>query len=97
MTFPFSDITWGTKGDNKVATDLGGVKTDAKANAVEVDAPTDRADIDAAYDTALQTLHSKPVIEPPKKDPEQENKDYYQAFRTRVLLVWTLSNVSASS
>lgn len=88
------DITWGTKGDNKVATDLGVVKTDAKSNAVEVDAPTDRADIDAAYDTALQILHSKPIKEAPKKDMEQENKDYYQAFRTRVLLFWTLSNVS---
>ncbi|KAI5121342.1 hypothetical protein M0805_000650 [Coniferiporia weirii] len=86
------DITWGTKGDNKISTDLGVVKTDAKSNAVEVDAPTDNADIDAAYEAALTVLHTKFVPEPPKQDLEQENKDYYQNFRTRVLLFWTLSN-----
>ncbi|EJC98439.1 glycosyltransferase family 2 protein [Fomitiporia mediterranea MF3/22] len=86
------DITWGTKGDNKVSTDLGVVKTDAKSNAVEVDAPTDKADIDAAYENALTVLHTKPAPEKPKHDAEQANKDYYQSFRTRVLLFWTLSN-----
>ncbi|KAL5482358.1 CHS4_2 [Sanghuangporus weigelae] len=86
------DITWGTKGDNKVSTDLGVVKTDSKSNEVEVDAPTDKADIDAAYENAISVLYTKPVPEKPKKDPEQANKDYYQSFRTRVLLFWTLSN-----
>ncbi|KAH8109773.1 glycosyltransferase family 2 protein [Phellopilus nigrolimitatus] len=86
------DISWGTKGDNVVNTDLGVVHTDAKSNAVEVDAPTDRADIDAAYENALTVLHSKPEKIVPKPDLDQINKDYYQAFRTRVLLFWTLSN-----
>lgn len=62
------------------------MKTDAKSNAVEVDAPTDKADIDAAYEGALIVLNTKPEPEKPRKDPEQENKDYYQSFRTR--FVW---------
>lgn len=82
-----SDITWGTKGDNKISTDLGVVKTDAKSNAVEVDAPTDKADIDAAYENALTVLHTKPEPEPPRHDAEQENKDYYQSFRTRYVVL----------
>ena len=60
--YSFSDITWGTKGDNKISTDLGVAKTDSKTNAVEIDAPTEQTDIDAAYDAALQTLHSKPTL-----------------------------------
>ena len=78
-----SDITWGTKGDNKISTDLGVVKTDAKSNAVQVDAPTDAADIDAAYEHAMMTVMSEPEKEEPKRDLEQENKDYYQSFRTQ--------------
>ena len=70
------------------------MKKDASSNEVEVDAPTDTADIDAAYESALTTLYTKPEPEVPKKDPEQANKDYYQSFRTRVLLFWTMSNVS---
>jgi len=86
------DISWGTKGDNKVSTDLGVVKTDTKTNNVEVDAPTDERDIDAAYDAALTVLTTKPPVEPPKHDAEQEKKDYYSSFRTQVLLAWVLSN-----
>lgn len=69
-----------------MATDLGVVKSDAKTNEVEVDAPTDKADIDAAYDNALLVIHSKPEKPEPKRDLEQENKDYYQSFRTRLIL-----------
>ena len=60
---------------------------------MEVDAPTDTADIDTAYDNAIMVINSKPEKPEPKRDMEQENKDYYQSFRTRVLLFWTLSNV----
>lgn len=98
------DITWGTKGDNKISTDLGVVKTSGdatKANAgnavVEVDAPVDSEQINAAYEDALAVLHSKPPPEDKKPDLEQKNKDYYQSFRTRVLLFWTLSNVRSLS
>ncbi|EJC98438.1 uncharacterized protein FOMMEDRAFT_31885 [Fomitiporia mediterranea MF3/22] len=86
------DVTWGTKGDNRTSTDLGVVKTDEKNNAVEVDTPTDKADVDAAYENALAVFRTKPVVEKPKHDPGQANTDYYQSFRTRVLLSWTLSN-----
>jgi chitin synthase len=90
------DVSWGTKGDNKVSTDLGVVsagKGDNK-NEVEVAVPTAETDINAAYEDAIHVLSSKPPKADSKPDPATQQEDYYKTFRTNVLLVWTLSNVS---
>ncbi|KAG0696917.1 glycosyltransferase family 2 protein [Suillus ampliporus] len=90
------DVSWGTKGDNKVSTDLGVVsagKGDNK-NEVEVAVPTAETDINAAYEDAIHVLSSKPPKTESKPDPTTQQEDYYKTFRTNVLLVWTLSNVS---
>ncbi|KAG8977097.1 Chitin synthase, class 1 [Tulasnella sp. 427] len=98
------DISWGTKGDNKVSTDLGVVEKKKDSNEVEVAVPTEQKDINAAYEDAMAVLHSKPQAEEKKVDVKTEQEDYYKTFRTNVLLAWTLSNgalavgiVSASS
>ncbi|KAG1810957.1 glycosyltransferase family 2 protein [Suillus subaureus] len=88
------DVSWGTKGDNKVSTDLGVVsagKGDNK-NEVEVAVPTAETDINAAYEDAIHVLSSKPPKADSKPDPTTQQEDYYKTFRTNVLLVWTLSN-----
>jgi chitin synthase len=88
------DVSWGTKGDNKVSTDLGVVsagKGDNK-NEVEVAVPTAETDINAAYEDAMHVLSSKPPKADSKPDPTTQQEDYYKTFRTNVLLVWTLSN-----
>ncbi|PCH40454.1 glycosyltransferase family 2 protein [Wolfiporia cocos MD-104 SS10] len=86
------DVSWGTKGDNKVSTDLGVVQTGKNKNEVEVAVPTAETDINAAYDDAIHVLSTKPPKEEPKHDPQTEQEDYYRSFRTKVLLAWTLSN-----
>ncbi|KAG1739396.1 glycosyltransferase family 2 protein [Suillus paluster] len=89
------DVSWGTKGDNKVSTDLGVVsagKGDNK-NEVEVAVPTAETDINAAYEDAIVVLSSKPPKAESKPDPATQQEDYYKTFRTNVLLVWTLSNI----
>ena len=81
----FSDISWGTKGDNKVSTDLGVVTTGKNKNEVEVAVPTAETDINAAYDDAIHVISTKaPVIES-KPDPATEQEDYYRTFRTKLV------------
>lgn len=77
------DVSWGTKGDNKVSTDLGVVKTGKNKNEVEVAVPTAETDINAAYDDALHVLTTKPPPVVPKPDPATEQEDYYRTFRTK--------------
>ncbi|GJJ15340.1 hypothetical protein Clacol_009616, partial [Clathrus columnatus] len=87
------DVSWGTKGDNTVSTDLGVVKTAAgKTNEVEVSVPTEERDIDAAYEDALHVLSSKPPKAEHKVDPATQQEDYYHLAEMTVLLAWTLSN-----
>ncbi|KAF4580727.1 Chitin synthase, class 1 [Pleurotus pulmonarius] len=86
------DVSWGTKGDNKVSTDLGVVTTGKNKNEVEVTVPTAETDINAAYEDAIQLLSSKPPKVDSKPDAATQQEDYYRTFRTNVLLAWTLSN-----
>ncbi|THU77602.1 glycosyltransferase family 2 protein [Dendrothele bispora CBS 962.96] len=87
------DVSWGTKGDNKVSVDLGVVKTQGKdSNQVEVAVPDQEKDIDANYEDALHVLRTKPAKVEGKVDAATQQEDYYRSFRTNVLLAWTLSN-----
>lgn len=86
-------MSWGTKGDNKVSTDLGDAKVGGKnKNEVEVVIPTEQKDINAAFDDALHVLAEKPPKVEQKRDASTKQEDYYRNFRTNVLLAWTLSN-----
>jgi len=91
------DVSWGTKGDNKVSTDLGVVTTGKNKNEVEVAVPTTETDIDAAYEDAIHVLSTKAPKAVSKPDPATQQEDYYRSFRTNVLLAWILSNVRMSA
>jgi len=82
----YSDVSWGTKGDNKVSTDLGVVKAGKGENAVEVAVPTEETDINAAYEDAIHMLSTKPPKEVKKVDEAQKQEDYYRNFRTKYVL-----------
>lgn len=83
LTLLHSDVSWGTKGDNKVNTDLGVVKSAGKGNEVEVTLPTEDRDINAAYDDAIVVLTTKPPKVESKPDPSTQQEDYYRQFRTK--------------
>ncbi|KAF8984145.1 Chitin synthase, class 1 [Entomortierella lignicola] len=85
------DISWGTKGDTEVATDLGVAKKTAEGG-VEVSVPTDSHDINNAYDEAVSTLSVKPEEFKKHRDAKTKQEDYYREIRTRVLLTWIMSN-----
>ncbi|KAG0196219.1 Chitin synthase, class 1 [Mortierella sp. GBA30] len=84
------DISWGTKGDTSVATDLGVAKK--TADGVEVSVPTDSHDINNAYDEAVSALSIKTVEVKQHRDAKTKQEDYYREIRTRVLLAWIMSN-----
>ena len=84
------DISWGTKGDTSVATDLGVAKK--TADGVEVQVPTDSHDINNAYDEAVSSLSIKTVEVKQHRDIKTKQEDYYREIRTRVLLCWIMSN-----
>lgn len=81
--FVRSDVSWGTKGDNKVSTDLGVVATGKNANEVEVSVPTTETDINAAYEDAIHVLSTKPPKADSTPDPQTQQEDYYRSFRTK--------------
>jgi len=88
------DVSWGTKGDNKVSSDLGTVSTGKgdKKNEVEAVVPTSENDINAAYEDAIHVLNTKAPKVSSKPDAATQQEDYYRTFRTNVLLAWTLTN-----
>ena len=86
-------MSWGTKGDNTMKTDLGVVKVGTD-NKVEVDVPSKDEDIDHEYDRVLKILAKPRVEEKQKRDEQTKQEDYYKSFRTRVVLIWLISNLA---
>jgi chitin synthase len=73
------DVTWGTKGDNVIHTDLGAARTvgGAGGGVVEVEMPSEQLDIDSGYDEALRNLR---------------DRLYYRAVRTYMVAIWMIAN-----
>ncbi len=94
-------ISWGTKQDNEVETDLGAVIQNSQSQ-VDVEILAEPSDVNEMYDETLYNLKTrKPVMKPntipSAVEKEQQAKDYYASVRTNVLLAWVLSNVSQLS
>ncbi|WFD18416.1 chitin synthase [Malassezia caprae] len=70
------------------------ISVDASGDAVNVTLPNETQDIDAAYEDACHVLAAKPEKITPTRDLDLEQKDYYAAVRTNVLLAWTLTNAA---
>jgi chitin synthase len=86
------DVTWGTKGDNILHTDLGTAKAIGSGNTVEVEMPSEQLDIDSGYDVALRNLRDRLEVPAPVVSESQQQEDYYRAVRTYVVAVWLTCN-----
>lgn len=87
------DISWGTKGDDKLKDDLGQARI---KNDYEVEAflPNHRSLIDKAYQIAIDELKRQaPVIEEIPSE-EDRTKDWYAMFRSMVVLFWIFTNLA---
>lgn len=90
------DVTWGTKGDNGAAKDLGGAKKvkDSNGNEVmEVELPTAREDVDQLWNAARTALSYKPPAEKEHRDAATKQADHDRNSRTNVVLAWTGTNM----
>jgi chitin synthase len=86
------DVTWGTKGDNVMKTDLGGAI--GQGSTVELEMPSEQLDIDSGYDEALRNLRDRVEVPPPGISDEQLQQDYYKSVRTYVVVTWLIANAT---
>jgi chitin synthase len=89
LSHAYSQISWGTKEDTAVETDLGAVIQDSHAE-VDVEMFTEAADVNSLYEEALFNLKNRKPL-PAKgngtlsnNEKEQNAKDYYANVRTNV-------------
>lgn len=86
------DVTWGTKGDNSLNTDLGTARI-INGSIVEVEMPSEQLDIDSGYDASLRNLRDRLEVPEPPVSESQMQEDYYRAVRTYMVSVWMIANV----
>ncbi|CAN8102544.1 unnamed protein product [Discula destructiva] len=84
------DVTWGTKGDNVLKTDLGGAV--GKGSTVELEMPSEQLDIDSGYDEALRNLRDRVEVASSPPSDSQMQEDYYKSVRTYMVSSWMIAN-----
>jgi chitin synthase len=84
------DVTWGTKGDNVMKTDLGGAV--GKDGLVELEMPSEQLDIDSGYDEALRNLRDRIEVPTAPVSESQMQEDYYRSVRTYMVVSWMMAN-----
>ena len=84
------DVTWGTKGDNVIHTDLGSAR--GKGSTVELEMPSEQLDIDSGYDEALRNLRDRVEVPSDPVSEAQQQEDYYKNVRTYMVLCWMIAN-----
>ncbi|TID19299.1 hypothetical protein CANINC_003728 [Pichia inconspicua] len=99
------DVSWGTKGDTEIAPklDIATVETDAEGQVYIKTSMVEQQDIDSMYSEIVLKLKErrrKPVDMRGKRSEESgKNKtkiskeDYYRDVRSRVVLLWVITNV----
>jgi len=90
------DVTWGTKGDNGAAKDLGGakkVKGDDGKDMMEVEVPTAREDVDQLWVASRNALKTRPPDEKEHRDAATKQTDRDRNSRTNVVVAWVGSNM----
>lgn len=88
------DISWGTKGQDKM-NDLGVAKKHgSKDDELEIVIPTTKKQIDDGYSRMVQTLTAAPLIDEGLNtmSVEEQTQVYYAFFRSMTVLVWMFSN-----
>lgn len=84
------DVSWGTKGSDKAeALPSAHIKTDAQKTFVE-ELEKAQIDIDTQFEQTVKRALTP--YRPPIEKEEASLDDSYKAFRTNLVLLWTISN-----
>lgn len=88
------DVSWGTKGENRLERDLGIAKTTTKhgVEAVEVELPAEQIDINLQYEEAVHALSYKRDKDDKMIDAKTKQEDWYRSFRSQLVLGWIACN-----
>lgn len=86
------DISWGTKGDNVIHTDLGAAMGHGMGTTVELEMPSEQLDIDSGYDEALRNLRDRLEVSQASIPEGQQQEDYYKSVRTYMVVSWMVAN-----
>ncbi|KOS23063.1 Chitin synthase 3 [Escovopsis weberi] len=90
------DVSWGTKGDDKVEK-LPSVNT--KDGQGKTDLP-DEGDLNAQYQREVAVFSSKFVevkSDPTPSQLQEQQMDYYRGVRTGVVLIWMITNFALAA
>jgi chitin synthase len=90
------DVTWGTKGDNGAAKDLGGAKKVKDADGkelLEVEIPTALEDVDSMWAASRASLRQPAPQEKAHRDAATKLADHDRNSRTNVVLAWVGTNM----
>jgi chitin synthase len=90
------DVTWGTKGDNGAAKDLGGakkVKGEDGKEMMEVEIVTERDDVDKLWNASRSALRIPPPEQKEHRDAATKQTDHDRNSRTNVVLAWVGTNM----
>ncbi|KZP25362.1 glycosyltransferase family 2 protein [Athelia psychrophila] len=91
------DVSWGTKGDNGSAKDLGGakkIKGENGQDVMEVELPSAREDVDQMWAASRASLRNKPPEEKEHRDAATKQADHDRNSRTNVVLAWVGTNMA---
>jgi len=91
------DVTWGTKGDNGSAKDLGGakkVKGDDGKDVMELELPAGREDVDQLWSASKNALRFKEPEQKEHRDAATKQADNDRNTRTNVVLAWVATNMA---
>lgn len=90
------DVTWGTKGDNGAAKDLGGAtKVQGKdgKEMMAVDLPSMQEDVDALWTASKNSLRHPSPPQKESRDAATKRADSDRNSRTNVVLAWVGTNM----
>lgn len=86
------DVSWGTKGSDDAAKPIPSAEVIQGPDGITIVTDQWPQDIDNKYSEIKSRLKEKEIVEP-NVDVVQRKNDYYRDIRTRIVMVWMLSNL----